>query len=92
MAGAGPGRETIEKTVGGIGRLHPEEVAMNRNASEALETAIYGIDLDKGDEVVPSKQDYPNMINAWKQRELGRKHCRKWVNHQLPTEDSDLLR
>ncbi len=44
-------------------------IAINRNACEALETVIFGIDMQKGDEVVLSKYDYPNMINAWKQRE-----------------------
>ncbi|HRW75132.1 MAG TPA: aminotransferase class V-fold PLP-dependent enzyme, partial [Saprospiraceae bacterium] len=85
------GREPLRRRLAELAGCDPEEVAMNRNASEALETAIYGIDLDKGDEVVLSKQDYPNMINAWKQREQREGIVLKWVNHQLPTEDSDLL-
>ena len=47
----------------------PEEMAIVRNASEALETLILGIDLKAGDEVVVTNQNYPRMITTWKQRE-----------------------
>jgi selenocysteine lyase/cysteine desulfurase len=68
-----------------------EEIAMQRNASEALETVMFGLDLKAGDEVVLSKQDYPNMINAWKQRELRDKIKLVWVNLNLPSEDNSYL-
>jgi isopenicillin-N epimerase len=45
-----------------------EEMAITRNASEALETLIFGLDLKAGDEVIVSNQNYGRMINAWKQR------------------------
>ncbi len=45
-----------------------EEMAITRNASEALETLIFGTDLQRGDEVVVSNQNYGRMLNAWKQR------------------------
>ncbi|WP_310569455.1 aminotransferase class V-fold PLP-dependent enzyme [Gemmatimonas sp.] len=44
------------------------EMAITRNASESLETLIFGIDLKRGDEVVVSNQNYGRMLNAWKQR------------------------
>jgi len=47
----------------------PEEIAINRNTTEGLNTVIFGLDLKEGDEVVLSTFDYPNMMNAWKQRE-----------------------
>jgi isopenicillin-N epimerase len=47
----------------------PEEMAIVRNASEANETMIFGLDLQKGDEVIFTTQNYPRMQNAWKQRE-----------------------
>jgi selenocysteine lyase/cysteine desulfurase len=46
----------------------PEEMAITRNASEALLTLIHGIDLKPGDEVLLSNQNYGRMINGWKQR------------------------
>src|SRR5512142_494447 len=47
----------------------PEEMAITRNASEANETMIFGLDLKKGDEVIFTTQNYPRMQNAWRQRE-----------------------
>lgn len=85
------GREPLRKRLADLAGCDPEEIAINRNASEALETAIYGIPLEKGDEVVLSKQDYPNMINAWKQREKREGIVLKWADHQLPTEDTEAL-
>jgi len=64
------GREPLRKELARIAGTSPEEIAIHRNASEALETVIFGLQLKAGDEVVLSKQDYPNMINAWKQREI----------------------
>jgi selenocysteine lyase/cysteine desulfurase len=56
-----------------------------------LETVIFGLELKAGDEVVLSKQDYPNMINAWKQREMREGIKLVWVNLDLPSEDNDYL-
>jgi isopenicillin-N epimerase len=46
----------------------PEEMAITRNASEANETMIFGLDLQRGDEIVFTTQNYPRMRNAWMQR------------------------
>jgi selenocysteine lyase/cysteine desulfurase len=85
------GREGLRKDLARIAGCSPEEVAMQRNTSEALETVIFGLDLKAGDEIVLSKQDYPNMINAWKQRELRDGIKLVWVNPELPSEDNDWL-
>ncbi|MDZ4863240.1 MAG: aminotransferase class V-fold PLP-dependent enzyme [Gemmatimonadota bacterium] len=45
-----------------------EEMAIVRNASEANETMIFGLDLARGDEVVVTNQNYGRMITAWDQR------------------------
>jgi isopenicillin-N epimerase len=45
-----------------------EEMAITRNASEALEICIFGIDLKPGDEILTTNQDYPRMLTAWDQR------------------------
>lgn len=85
------GREPLRNNLAQLAGCDPEEIALQRNASEALETAIFGIPLNRGDEVVLSKQDYPNMINAWKQRE-GREGIKLvWVDLQLPSEDMHYL-
>jgi len=46
----------------------PEELAITRNASEALEIVIFGLDLKRGDEVLVTNQNYPRMITGWNQR------------------------
>ena len=69
----------------------PEEIAINRNSSEGLETIIFGLQLKAGDEVVAALQDYPNVINAYKQRELRDGIKMKWISLNLPSEDEDYL-
>jgi len=85
------GREPLRKELARVAGCLPEEIAMQRNASEALETVIFGLPLKAGDEVVLSKQDYPNTINAWRQRELRDGIKLVWVNLELPSEDNDYL-
>src|SRR2546422_6475230 len=46
-----------------------EEIAITRNASEALEIAQLGLELKPGDEVLTTDHDYPRMITTWQQRE-----------------------
>src|SRR6266536_366610 len=46
----------------------PEEMAITRNASESLETLIFGLELQPGDEVVVTNQNYPRMLTSWDQR------------------------
>jgi selenocysteine lyase/cysteine desulfurase len=67
----------------------PEEIAINRNATEALNTVIFGLNLKAGDEVVGSKFDYPNMINAWKQRAAREGIVYKQLDFKFPSENED---
>jgi selenocysteine lyase/cysteine desulfurase len=85
------GREPLRKNLARLAGANPEEIAIHRNASEALETVIFGLDLKAGDEVVLAKQDYPNMINAWKQREQREGIKLVWINLELPSEDNEYL-
>jgi selenocysteine lyase/cysteine desulfurase len=85
------GREPLRKNLAKLAGCSEAEIAIQRNASEALETIIFGLELKSGDEVVLSKQDYPNMINAWKQREARTGIKLVWVNLDLPSEDNQYL-
>ncbi|MEO8174291.1 MAG: aminotransferase class V-fold PLP-dependent enzyme [Sediminibacterium sp.] len=62
------GRDPLRQKLAVLAGCSSEEIAINRNATEALNTVIYGLDLKAGDEVIGTKQDYPNMIQAWRQR------------------------
>ena len=85
------GRETLRHNMAELAGCSAEEVAINRNSSEGLETVIFGLQLKAGDEVVAAKQDYPNMVNAWKQRELRDGIKMIWINLELPSEDENYL-
>lgn len=84
-------REPLRENLATLAGTSPEEIAINRNATEALNTIIFGLNLKAGDEVVLSKYDYPNMINAWKQREKRDGIKLVWVDPELPSDDEDYL-
>jgi isopenicillin-N epimerase len=64
-----PGIENARRRLARVFGCDPEEIAITRNASEALETVQLGMDLKAGDEVLTTNQDYPRMITTWRQRE-----------------------
>jgi selenocysteine lyase/cysteine desulfurase len=85
------GREPLRAKLAELAGCDPNEVAINRNATEALNTVIYGLRLQKGDEVIGTKQDYPNMIQAWKQRALREGIVYKQISFDFPIEDNDAI-
>jgi selenocysteine lyase/cysteine desulfurase len=82
------GREPLRKKLADLAGVSSEEVALHRNATEALENIIFGLQLRAGDEVILCKQDYPNMINSWKQREKRDGIRLVWLDLKLPSEDN----
>lgn len=64
-----------------------EEMAITRNASEALENLILGLDLRRGDEVIITNQNYGRMITAWEQRERREGIVVKRLSFPLPLTD-----
>jgi selenocysteine lyase/cysteine desulfurase len=85
------GREPLRERLANLAGADKEEISINRNSTEALNTIIFGLDLKPGDEVILAKQDYPNMINAWKQRELRDGIKLKWLNLELPNNNDQEL-
>jgi selenocysteine lyase/cysteine desulfurase len=83
------GREPLRYKLAQLAGADPEEIAINRNATEALNTVIFGLNLKAGDEVIGTKQDYPNMINAWKQRAEREGIVYKQINFQFPIENDE---
>ncbi len=83
------GRESVRRKLADLAGTSPDEIAINRNATEALATVTWGITMSKGDEIIMTKQDYPNMIHAWKQKELRDGIKIKWLNFTLPIEKDD---
>jgi isopenicillin-N epimerase len=62
----------------------PEEMAVVRNASEANEIVIFGMDLKRGDEVISTNQNYPRMTTSWQQRERREGIVFKQISFKVP--------
>ncbi|HEY0432599.1 MAG TPA: aminotransferase class V-fold PLP-dependent enzyme, partial [Chitinophagaceae bacterium] len=85
------GREPLRRNLAAAAGVSPEEIAINRNSSEGLETVIFGLQLSAGDEIVAAKQDYPNMVNAYRQREKRDGIKMVWIDLDLPSEDENYI-
>ncbi|AHG89660.1 aminotransferase class V [Gemmatirosa kalamazoonensis] len=64
----GPGTANLARELAALLGCAPEEVAVTRNATEALHTVLLGYDLRPGDEVLTTTHDYWAMQNALDQR------------------------
>jgi selenocysteine lyase/cysteine desulfurase len=60
--------QTVRRRMAAEFGCEPEELALTRGASESLQIAQNGIDLEAGDEVITTEQDYPRMLTTWDQR------------------------
>jgi len=85
------GREPLRERLAKLGGVSPEEIAINRNSTEALNTIIFGLPLKAGDEVIGTKQDYPHMIEAYKQRGLREGIVYKQISFDFPMEDDEAI-
>jgi isopenicillin-N epimerase len=64
-----PRKELIRKKLADTFGCSPEEIAITRNVTEAMQIALLGIDLEPGDELLTTTHDYPSMKYALLQRE-----------------------
>ena len=82
-----PRIEDVRKRMAQLWDADPESVAITRNASESLEIVQFGLDLQPGDEVLTTSQDYPRMITTWQQRERRDKIVLKQLDYKVPLEN-----
>ena len=85
------GREPLRERLARLGGVSPEEIAVNRNSTESLNTIIFGLPLKAGDEVIGTKQDYPHMIEAYRQRGQREGIVYKQISFDFPIEDDDTI-
>ncbi len=86
------GKENIRRGLAELAGCSPEQVAVLRNTTEAINNVLYGIDWKAGDEVVLTKQDYSSVIIAWKQLAQRYGIVLKWIDLDLPNESkSDMV-
>jgi selenocysteine lyase/cysteine desulfurase len=86
-----PGLETCRRRLAQTFGCDTEEIAITRNASEALEIVQFGLDLKAGDEVITTNQDYPRMITSWQQRERRDGLVLKQLKFPVPPPSLDFL-
>ncbi len=86
-----PEIESVRRRLAGSFGCDPEEMAITRNASEALEIVQLGLPLQRGDEVLTTTQDYPRMITTWKQRERRDGIVLKQISFPVPPPSLDDL-
>lgn len=69
----------------------PEEIALVRNATEALNTILLGLPLKAGDEIVCSAHDYFAMLDALEQRRARDGIVLRMVRPPIPAPSLDAL-
>ncbi len=84
-----PQREGVRPRLARAFGCDPEEIALVRNASEGLQTCQFGFDLQRGDEVLTTNQDYPRMIATFEQRARREGIVLKQFSIPVPAEDDD---
>ena len=84
-----PQREGVRERLARAWKVDTEEIALTRNASESLQICQFGFDLRRGDEVLTTTQDYPRMVNTFKQRERREGIVLKQFKIPVPAEDDD---
>ena len=85
------GREPLRAKLALLAGAKTDEIAIDRNSTEALNTMIFGMPLKAGDEVIGCKQDYPHMIEAWRQRAERDGIVYKQISFDFPIDDDDTI-
>jgi selenocysteine lyase/cysteine desulfurase len=83
--------ETARRRLAAEFGADPEELAITRNASESLQIAQNGLDLEAGDEVITTEQDYGRMLTTWDQRARRDRIRVTRLDFPCPTTQADLL-
>lgn len=86
-----PRLESVRRELAEMFGCDPEELAITRNASESQETLILGIDVQRGDEVIVTNQNYPRMLTTWDQRARREGIVVKTISFQVPPPSDDYV-
>lgn len=86
-----PQREQVRQRMASEWDVDAEEIALVRNASEGLQICQLGFDLEAGDEILTTNQDYGRMITTWQQRERREGVVLKQISIPVPATDDDQI-
>jgi len=81
----------IKRQLATLADCAADEIALNRNASEGLSVAIFGIPLSAGDRVLVSPWDYPSALGGWQQRQMREGIVVDTVAFDLLASDDDIV-
>jgi selenocysteine lyase/cysteine desulfurase len=87
----GPEVESVRRRLAQSFGCDPEEIAITRNASEALEIVQLGLELNRGDEVLTTNQDYGRMLTTWRQRARRDGIVLRELSFDVPAKSMDYL-
>jgi selenocysteine lyase/cysteine desulfurase len=82
-------REGVRERLARQWGVDPEEIAITRNASEGLEICQLGFDLEPGDEILTTDQDYWRMQSAFDQRARRDRAVINRIKIPVPCENDD---
>lgn len=84
--------KSIMKQLAEFSGVSDEELLITRNATEAMNIIINGLDLKEGDEVILHKQDYYSMIEAFEMLEKQKRIKIKVIRIPLiPKSDEEII-
>jgi len=83
--------ETARRRIAEVAGCDSEEIAITRNSSESNEIAQLGVNLQRGDEVLTTTQDYPRMLTTFRQMEQRNGIVLRTVTFPVPSPGMDLL-
>jgi selenocysteine lyase/cysteine desulfurase len=84
-----PQREGVRQKMAKFFGCDTEEIAFTRNASESLQICQFGIDMEPGDEILTTTQDYGRMLTTFRQRERREGIVMRQFSIPVPSEDDD---
>ena len=84
-----PRKENVRQRLAGLFGCDPEELALVRNTSEAMEILLLGMDLKSGDEVLTTTQDYGRMLTTLRQRVRREGIDLKYIQIPTPAETDE---
>lgn len=82
---------TVRRALAEAMAVPPGEIALVRNATEALDNVLLGVPLRAGDEIVCSVHDYYAMLDALEQRRARDGVVLKMVHPPVPAPSMDAL-
>jgi selenocysteine lyase/cysteine desulfurase len=84
-----PQREGVRQKMAKFFGCDTEEIALTRNASESLQICQFGIDMEPGDEILTTTQDYGRMLTTFRQRERREGLVMRQFSIPVPSEDDE---